>query len=164
MITQLYVFSPGSYVVADEWNANFRVLFKANVSHQEAIVDANSVIMFQGGDYTPIYNKVNSSRNSYAIAGNTLVPSVDCEYYKEFLGDDEQVTVAVSTGQLNGEARIVIKTPNNRTLTPLIFTYNGTQDDVVWLNGISQWYLAGVKFVFLLERNGKLYVKMIAME
>jgi hypothetical protein len=163
MITQLYVFSPGSYVVAEEWNANFRALLETNIAHEEAIVDANSIILFQGGDYSAVYARVDNEVNSF-LASNTILPKPDCEYYRDLQGADEQITVNVSTGQLNGEARIIIKTSNNRTLTPIVITYNGSQDDVVWPNGIAQWYLAGMKFVFLLERNGKLYVKMIATE
>ncbi len=164
MITQLYIFSPGSYVVADEWNANFRIILSTNLLHQEAIADAFQIVMFQGGDYSAIYNRIDNTTNSWEIPGSTVDVKPDCEYYKEFLGNDEQIAVPVSTGQLNGEARIVIKTISNRVLTPVVITYNGTQDNVVWENGIAQWYNAGMKFIFLLERNGKLYVKMIATE
>lgn len=163
MINQLYTFSVGQYVVADEWNANFDTLLEAGLLHEEAIDDANQAILFQGGDYTSVYNVINIMPNSYYIAGSAVVPTVDTEYYKE-INSGEELSVIVSTGQLNGEARIVIKTNSNRMLSPVVITYNGTTDDVVWQNGIAQWYSAGMKFIFLLERNGKLYVKMIATE
>jgi signal recognition particle subunit SRP54 len=38
MITELYTFSPSSYVVAEEWNGNFRVLYNTTLAHMEAIV------------------------------------------------------------------------------------------------------------------------------
>lgn len=161
MITQLYVFSPGSYVIAEEWNANFRVLKNVNLSHQEAITDAFQVVMFKGGDYTPIYNRVNNTTNSSAVIGNSFVVTVDNEYYKE-LGSGEQVVADV--GHINGEARIILKTAQNDSLPPLRINYIGGDANIVWPNGIAHWFLAGMKFVFLLERNNKLYVKMIATE
>jgi hypothetical protein len=163
MITQLYIFSPGSYVVADEWNANFRVLRSTNVLHQESIVDANNIILFQGGDYTDVYNRINNDPNSHVAESTIQNPMVDNEYYRVLQGG-EQLFVSVDPGTLNGETRIVVQTTQNNALPPVVITYGGTQDNVVWTNGIAQWYLAGVKFVFLLERNGKLYVKMIATE
>lgn len=161
MITQLYIFSPGSYVVADEWNANFRVLMNTNLAHQEAIIDANELVMFKGGDYTPIYNKVNAEYNSFAISGSSVSVTVDCEYYKD-LGSGEQIVVNV--GHINGEARIMLRTAQNDSLPPIRINYAGGDANIVWPNGIAYWFLAGMKIVFLLERNGKLYVKMLATE
>lgn len=163
MITQLYIFSPGSYVVADEWNANFRVLRDTNVLHQESIVDANNLILFQGGDYTAVYNRVNNEPNSRLAETTIQNPKVDNEYYRIIQGE-QQLFVTVAPGTLNGEARIVVQTTQNNVLPPVVITYGGSQDNVVWPNGIAQWYLAGMKFIFLLERSGKLYVKMIATE
>lgn len=161
MITELYVFSPGSYVVAEEWNANFRVLMNTNLLHQESIVDANATIMKKDGDYTPIFNIVNLRINSYAVPELTAQVSVDCEYYKS-LDSGEQLTIKV--GHINGEARVVIRTIENSVLKPIQINYDGGEENIVWVNGIAQWYLAGMKFIFLLERNNKLYVRMIATE
>ena len=72
MITQLYIFSPGSYVVADEWNANFRIILSTNLLHQEAITDAFQIVMFQGGDYSAIYNRIDNTTNSWEIPGSTV--------------------------------------------------------------------------------------------
>lgn len=161
MITQLYVFSPGSYVIAEEWNANFRVLMNTNLAHQEFIVDTADILMFQSGDYTQIYNVVNSRTNSQEVPGLSVQVLVDNEYRKSLTADQQLV---INVGRICGEARIIIQTAANSVLSPIRINYVGGDENVVWENGIAQWYLAGMKFVFLLERNGKLYVKMIATE
>ena len=161
MITQLYVFSPGSFVVAEEWNANFRVLLNTNLIHQESIVDASDVIMTTSDDYTQIYNAVNSKKNSQDAAGLSIQVLVDNEYRKSLSAGQQLVA---NVGRISGEARIILQTAQNDVLSPLQINYAGGNENVVWENGIAQWYAAGMKFVFLLERNGKLYVKMIATE
>jgi len=161
MITQLYIFSPGSYVVAEEWNANFRVLLNTNLVHQESIVDAGDIIMTTSDDYTQIYNAVNSKKNSQDVAGLSIQVLVDNEYRKSLSSGQKLVA---NVGRISGEARIILQTAQDDVLQPLQINYAGGSENVVWENGIAQWYAAGMKFVFLLERNGKLYVKMIATE
>lgn len=163
MITELYTFSPSSYVVAEEWNANFRVLYSANVLHQEAIVDANSKILFIGGDYSGIYSRLDNIPNSKFTDSVLQNPLVDYEYYTT-IQSGGQLFIQVDRGSLNGEARVLVKIQESSQLPPVIVTYGGTQDDVVWTGGLEQWYSAGMRFIFLLERDGKLYVKMIATE
>ncbi len=162
MITTLYTFSIGSYVVAYEWNANFTALNNAGIEHAGAIEDAQVGVMFPDSDPHALFSRIDAEPNSFNIAGTAQIIANDCEYYKS-LASGEDLTITVPSG-LKGQARIILKTVENRVLTPLIINYTGGNENIVWFNGLANWYKAGMKFVFLLERNGKLFVKMCATE
>lgn len=162
MIKTLYVFSPGSFVDAKEWNANFKVLYDGISAHIETIQSAQDAIAFTLADMTASFQVMDAQPNSFIIGGNSQVVQRDCEYYKS-LASGQDLNITVPRG-FNGEARIIIKTTNSRVLPPIIFDYAGGESNIVWYNGIAQWYNPGMKFVFICERGGKLFVKMIATE
>ena len=111
MITQLYTFSAGSYVVAEEWNANFRTLYKANLAHEESIVDMQTQVALSNGDLTELFSVINSQFNSFAIAGNSVTVAPECEYYKTLAGGQELI---IDLGNLSdAETRILINLLKN---------------------------------------------------
>ena len=116
MITQLYSFSPGSYVTAEEWNANFKVLDNTNKQHAEALDDAYENLAFPNGDLSQVYSRARVFANSFSIDGNTVVLSPQCEYYK-VLSSGQGLTINIPEG-FNSEARILIQTQENRSLLP----------------------------------------------
>ena len=93
MITQLYTFSTGSYVVADEWNANFRVLYNTSLSHQDAITDAKNTIAFPLSDLSGVFSAVKGQPNSSFIPGNTVVIAPEQEYYKTLASGQDRKSV-----------------------------------------------------------------------
>lgn len=159
MINSLYVFVAGSYVVADEWNSNFSAIGASNSDCADAIIDAYEVICFMDSDLTQVFNVIKATKDSTSIPGTSVVLSPNNEYYKS-LSNGTDLAVSIPSDFI-GEARIVIKTFNDRILAPIIFTYSG---DVVWNNGIADWYKAGTKFVFIYVINGIAYIKMLGTE
>lgn len=156
MITQLYTFSPGSYVVADEWNANFNVLQKTNIMHFEAINDAYAVLAFPDNDLSQLYAAVRNQPNSFNISGVSVNVTPQCEYYKELpSGDNLAITIP---NNFNSEARIVIKTNNDRTLLPFSVSYSGTTHISY---GEDNVFPAGIYFIMIYECNGIAQVKLI---
>lgn len=158
MITQLYTFSPGSYVVAEEWNANFRTIEKANVLHAEAIVDANAQIAFPNSDMTDLFAAVHNQPNSFAIPGNTVTVAVECEYYKT-LGSGQDLAINIPTG-LNGEARVLIRTQEDRSLLPFSVNYSGTSSINYGFYNYN-YFRAGYYYIMIYETNGVAQVKLI---
>ncbi|MCQ2574557.1 MAG: hypothetical protein MJ156_00430 [Alphaproteobacteria bacterium] len=157
MINQLYTFSGGSYVVADEWNANFSALQTSNVNCDQAITDANNIVAFPDSDLSQLYAALNAQLNSFQIPGTSVVVSAENEYWK-VLGDSQTLTISVPTG-MNGESRVVFKTGNDRSVRPITFSYSGT---INYIDDTNTWKKAGVKFVFLYETNNNLYVKLLS--
>ena len=158
MITQLYTFSPSSYVVADEWNANFRVLYKQNYEHQEAITDAQNMIAFPNSDLTAVFNAVKSKQNSFAIPGSTVTVATECEYYKT-LSSGEDLSINIPTG-LDGEARILIRTQEDRSLLPFSVNYSGTSSINYGFYNYD-YFRAGYYYIMIYENNGLAQVKLI---
>ena len=158
MITQLYTFSPGSYVVAEEWDANFRTLYNVNIAHLEAITDANSTIAFPDSDLTGVYSAVRSQLNSFAIPGNTVTVAPECEYYKT-LANGQDLVINIPTG-LNAEARVLIRIQDDRTLLPFSITYAGTTDINYGFYNYN-YFRSGYYYVMIYETNGVAQVKLI---
>ena len=158
MITQLYTFSVGSYVVADEWNANFNTLYNVNLAHEEAIIDAQNTIAFPDSDLTTVFNSVRGWANSFFIGGDTVMVAPQCEYYKT-LATDQDLTINIPTG-LNSEVRIVVQFPDTRPLAtpPIEFNYSGAK---TVNTGDMTEYEAGVYFVFIYETNGSAQIKIV---
>ena len=156
MIIQLYTFSPGSYVVAEEWNANFRTLYKSNVSHEEAIVDAQTLVAFPNSDMTDLFAAVNNQLNSFNIAGNavTLVP--ECEYYKT-LSSGQDFVINIPTG-FSANARVIFRLQEDRTLTPFTINYSGTIQESY---GLITKFTAGTYVLFIYETNGLAQIKAL---
>lgn len=156
MITQLYTFSPGSYVVAEEWNANFRTLYNVNVAHLEAITDANSTIAFPNSDLTDVFNAVRSQLNSFAIPGNTVTVAPECEYYKT-LANGQDLVINIPQG-LNSEARVLIMIQENRSLLPFSVNYSGTKIINHYNNYV---FRPGYYYIMIYETNNVAQVKLI---
>ena len=156
MITELYTFSPSSYVVAEEWNANFRVLYQTTLAHMEAIVDAQATIAFPNSDLTDVYNAVRSQLNSFAIPGNTVTVAPECEYYKT-LANGQDLVINIPMG-LNAEARVLIRIQDDRSLLPFSVNYDGT----VIVNHYNNFvFRSGYYYVMIYETNGVAQVKLI---
>lgn len=155
MITQLYTFSAGSYVVAEEWNANFRTLYNANVAHEEAITDAYAQIAFPTSNLSDLFSAVNSQLNSFAIAGNSVTVAPECEYYKT-LSSGEDLVINIPAG-LSGEARVLIRIQEDRPLKPFTINYSGTKQESL---GTLATFPAGIYMLFIFETNGLAQIKV----
>lgn len=156
MITQLYTFAPGSYVVADEWNANFRTIYNVNIAHYEAIQDAYTSLAFLNGDLSGVYTAVRSQPDSFLINGTIVTVSPECEYYK-ILNNGEDLVINVPTG-LNAETRILIQIQEDRSLLPFVVNYNGTLIVNHYNNNV---FWAGYYYIMIYETNGLAQVKLI---
>ena len=156
MINQLYTFTVGTYVVADEWNANFKALANSNTDCVQAIEDAEVSVAFPDDDLTQLFNAVRKKPNSFAIAGSTVIVQPECEYYKA-LADGEDLAIQIPTG-LNAEARIAIYLPSERSLLPFSVLYDGktTINDGGYI-----YFRAGYYFILIYETNGLAQVKLI---
>lgn len=157
MINQLYTFSGGSYVVADDWNANFGALNTSNENCGEAIEDAQDALAFPNSDLSSLFAALNSQLNSFHIPSNSITVEAQCEYYRT-LNETQVLTVTVPAG-MKSEARIIFSVPNDRITRPIQFNYTGT---VNYQEDITAWNTAGTKFVFLYETNSNLYVKLLS--
>lgn len=158
MITELYVFTPSSYVVADEWNANFRVLDQANVLHAESVTDAYNKVAFPNSDLTGVFNSVKSRSNSYLIEGDSVKVSPEYEYYK-VLSSDEDLNITIPTNTC-ANVRIVFSIPEDRALAlpPFTIKYTGTKIENI---GDITEYKAGTYFMFIYETNGVAQIKLV---
>ena len=156
MITQLYTFSVGSYVVADEWNANFNTLYNVNLAHEEAIIDAQNTIAFPNSDLTTVFNSVRGWANSFFISGDTVMVAPQCEYYKT-LATDQDLTINIPTG-LNSEVRVLIQLTNDRSLRPFTVNYNGT---TIINDYDNNNFLAGFYYILIYETNNTAMIKVI---
>lgn len=156
MITQLYTFSVGSYVVADEWNANFNTLYNVNLAHEEAIIDAQNTIAFPDSDLTTVFNSVRGWANSFFIGGDTVVVAPQCEYYKT-LATAQDLAINIPTG-LNSEVRVLIQLTNDRSLRPFTVNYNGT---TIINDYDNNNFLAGFYYIMIYESNNTAMIKVI---
>ena len=156
MINKLYSFTFGTFVVADEWNANFKALANSNADCVKAIEDAKVSIAFPDNDLTQLFNAVRKNPNSFAIAGSTVIVQPECEYYKA-LTDGEDLAIQIPTG-LNAEARVIIRTSDNRSLLPFTVLYSG---DTNITYGEDMVFPAGVYYIMIYETAGQAQVKLI---
>lgn len=156
MINQLYTFSIGSYVVADEWNANFRVIDESNKDCESAIEDAEDAVAFPTDDLTLLFNSVKNKQNSFAIAGNNVVISPQSEYYKTLAnGSDLNITIP---DDFSSEARIILKTQNDRTLLPFTVSYGG-ETNIRY--GLDLVFPAGLYYIMIYAINGVAQIKLL---
>lgn len=156
MITQLYTFTVGSFVVADEWNANFRTIYNTNIAHYEAIQDAYNTLAFLNSDLSDVYAAVRSQPNCFEISGTAVTVAPECEYFK-VLGSGEDLVINVPTG-LNAESRILLQIQEDRSLLPIAVNYAGTLI-VSHYNDVG--YDSGYYYVMIYETNGVAQVKLI---
>lgn len=161
MITQLYTFSPSSFVLADEWNANFSVLNKSTIEHLQWIQDAYNDIAFPNSDLTNIFNAVYNYINSRSFTGTSLhITSPNVEYWNGTAITTGQ-QLAINVEKINGEARILFKTTGTRTQDAIAITYAGGSGNINYISNSDVWKPAGVKAVFLYETNNKLNVRLV---
>lgn len=159
MINSLYIFSTGSYVVADEWNANFKVLAKSNNDCTEAISDAEVSVSFPDGDLSELFAALKRQPNSSEIPGNIVLVAPENEYYKS-LGSGEDLTIQIPEG-LNSEVRIIIHITDDRALLPFSVAYSG-ETHISY--GEDMVFNAGTYFILIYETNGHAFVKLIWTE
>ena len=158
MINKLYTFSLGTYVVAEEWNANFDAINKSNIECANAIKDAEVSVAFPDDDLTQLFNAVRKRPNSFKIAGNKpyVLVQPECEYYRELL-DAEDLAIEIPYG-LSSEARIAIKISDNRKLLPFSVSYSG---DTNITYGEDMVFPAGIYYIMIYETAGQAQVKLI---
>lgn len=156
MINQLYTFSSGSNIVADEWNVNFSIIDKSNTDCAVAIIDANDSIAFSDGDLTGVYSAVRAKNNSFLIPDYAVTISPECEYYKS-LANGSDLAITIPDG-FNSESRIAIRILNNRTLLPFSILYSGN----LTINyGEYAIFAAGYYYIMIYESNNNAIVKLI---
>lgn len=156
MINQLYTFTVGTYVVADEWNANFKALANSNADCVQAIADAEVSVVFPDDDLTQLFNVVRKKPNSFAIPGDTVTVAPECEYYKT-LANGQDLAIQIPTG-LNAEARVLIRIQEDRSLLPFSVNYDGIAN----VNyGLYNVFNSGYYYVMIYETNGVAQVKLI---
>ena len=170
MILNLYNFSVGSYVVAEEWNSNFRVLHDYCVAHAETLVDAYQVLAFPNSDLSDIFTAV---RNFPNVADNQPYNGVDVqrnkEYYVRTLGNQQQVKINIPLG-MEGECRVIFNLPQLMTSNPpILVEYNGvivaprdTSANCYVNTGFYSYYNPGMYYVMIHEQNGKAQVKLVS--
>lgn len=174
MITQLYEFSVGSYVVAEEWNANFRVLKDFCVEHTLSIADAYNSVAFSNSDLTQVFNKIrgwaNVLTNQPYNAQNGLILDRNKEFYIQALPEQQQVHLQIPTN-MNGECRVIFTLPELMTSdAPILIYYKGAAvttlrdkvGDCYIDAGAYPYYNAGLYYVMIHELNGKAQVKLIS--
>ncbi|MBO7733680.1 MAG: hypothetical protein J6S67_14040 [Methanobrevibacter sp.] len=158
MITQLYTFSPGSYVAAEEWNANFKVLYNTNLAHEESLSDAYDELAFPDSDFSQIVVRAKAFQNSWLITGNTVTVAAGQEYYK-VLSSAQDLTINIPSSGLNAEARVLIQLKENRSLLPFSVNYSG---GTVTINHYNNYvFRPGYYYIMIYETNKVAQVKLI---
>lgn len=161
MILELYTFSPSSYVVAEEWNANFNVLYTETYSHSESIVDAFQNVAFSWSDLTEIYDSVRGRQNSWGFATtNDVYIKPEQEYYKT-LSSTDRVNIHIPDG-MNAEARILIYLQQPRNVIPFMVAsdYHGTVK-ITYGTYSYNYFRAGYYYIMIYETNGLAQLKLI---
>lgn len=158
MITELYNFAPGSYVVADEWNGNFSALYKINVAHEETIQDCYDIYAFPYSDLTDVFNAVNNKPNSHFVEGNSITVHAEQEYYKT-LASGQNINITIPTN-MNGECRVLIQIQELRTILPFVINYSGTSIINYGFYNYN-YFRAGYYYIMIHEMNGIAQVKLI---
>lgn len=156
MINQMYIFTVGANVVAEEWNANFNVLRNSNEECLKAVEDAQNELAFPDSDLSGVHDALRARPNSFEIPTDTVIVQPECEHYK-VLSSGQDLKIQIPKG-FNSQARILIKVPDERSLIPVSVLYNGTH---TISTGGQQTYKSGYYFVFVLEMNNTAYVKLV---
>lgn len=157
MINQLYIFTVGTNVIADEWNANFKALQDSNEQCLQAVTDAKEALAFENGDLSGVYSALRAKPNSFEIPTDTVIVQPECEYYKS-LSDGQDLNIEIPKG-FQSQARIVINISDNRNLEPINILYDG---EYILSTGGQKSYNSGYYFVFIYETNNTAYVKLIS--
>lgn len=162
MIYELYSFSPGTIVVADEWNSNFAVLNNNAIAQEEAIIDGNNDLALKSGDLSSVYARANTQPNSYIITGLSFnVTSPNQEFWLgNELTSSQQLNINVQ--KIKGEVRILFKTDGSiRDFSPIVLTYAGGAEAIDFIEDNRMWSNNKTKVLFLYEMNDRLNVRMV---
>ena len=153
MINQLYTFTVGTYVVADEWNSNFKALANSNADCVQAIEDAEVSVAFPDDDLDSVFSAVRNKQNSWGITGDTVDVLAGQEYYGALTGT-QQLTLVIPRN-MNGEARVAVRVDQERSQR--FFEAPGAFID----DGGFDKFRAGHYFILIYETNGLAQVKLI---
>lgn len=157
MINQLYTFTVGTYVVADEWNANFKVLANSNADCVQAIEDAEVSVAFPDDDLTQLFNAVRKKPDSEGFSSTeqsiTLNIAAGKEYYGTLTGTQD-LFLSIPKN-MNGEARVAVMVAQERSLR--FFDAPGA----IINDGGFDKFRAGYYFILIYETNGLAQVKLI---
>lgn len=162
MIYELYSFSPGTFVVADEWNSNFTVLNNNANVQEEAIIDGNNELALKSGDLSGVYARTNAQPNSTIISGLSFnVTSPNQEFWLgNDLAPDQQLNINVQ--KIKGEVRILFKTDGNiRDFSPINLTYAGGSEAIDFIEDSRTWSNNKTKVLFLYEMNDRLNARIV---
>lgn len=157
MIIELYTFSPGSFVVAEEWNANFKALYNVSIQHEESIQTDRETIAFPNSDLTQVYNAVRSAVNSWPIDGNSIIVGVEQEFYQVLY---QNLSITIPQG-MNGECRVLIYLPQDWNQKFYNINYSGTVIEYMdgYYNGLT--LPSGYYYIMIHESNNVAQVKLI---
>lgn len=160
MITELYTFSTNSFVVAEEWNANFKTLYSVAGQHEEAINIGRETIAFPDSDFTTLFAAINSQPNSHSIEGDRIVVGTEQEYYGTlYSGQSLQIQIPK---EMNGEARVLIYLTQDVTQKFFNIAYDGT----TVIEYLDNYYdgltiPSGYYYIMIYEGNDIAQVKLI---
>ena len=167
----------GSFVVAEEWNSNFRVLRTFCEEHTLSIDDAYQTMAFPDSDLTYVFSSirrtdVNVKMNQPYIS---FIVDRNKEYYvgspnnPNVLPAQTPVNITIREG-LEGECRVIFKLPELMTLEPPIkIKYKGvivqpkdSSADCYVNTGYYNYFNPGLYYVMIHEQNGKAQVKLVS--
>lgn len=158
MINQLYTFTVGTYVVADEWNANFKALANSNADCVQAIEDTEVSVAFPDDDLTQLFNAVRKRPDSEAFTSTeqsiTLNMVAGKEYYGILTGTQD-LFLSIPRN-MNGEARVAVRVDQERDLR-----FFETTEGAIINDGGFDKFRAGYYFILIYETNGLAQVKLI---
>lgn len=161
MIVELYTFSTDSFVVAEEWNANFKTLYSFSIQHEEAINMSYNTVAFPDSDLTRVFSVAKTKQNSWSLEDtNQVFVEPEQEYYKTLLsGQDLIINIKKN---MNGEARILVKTSEDLSQKFFTINYNGNtiieHQDNYYNNLVLR---AGYYYIMIHESNNVAQVKLI---
>ena len=160
MITELYTFSTDSFVVAEEWNANFKTLYSVSGQHEESINIGRETIAFPDSDFTQLFSVIKTQPNSHSIENNSIVVGTEQEYYGTlYSGQDLQIHIPKD---MNGEARVLVYLTQDTTLKFFNITYDGTTVIEYADNRYDTlWFPSGYYYIMIYEGNDIAQVKLI---
>ena len=177
MITQLYSFSIGSFVVAEEWNSNFRVLHDYCVDHTLAVDDAYQTLSFPDSDLSYVFSSIRRTDTNVRMNQPYISFIVDRnkEYYigsaanPDILPPQTPVNITIREG-MEGECRVIFRIPELMTLEPpikikyknVIVQPKDPNADCYVNTGYYDYFNPGLYYVMIHEQNGKAQVKLIS--
>lgn len=160
MIEKLNVFSAGTFVNCNDWNANFRTLNNYANYCTTYIGDAEQSIATETDDMTYIFSAIKTFRNSTPVVNNVISRvEPENEYYTTLLRSTDHLVINVPKG-INACARFIFKINNRYELSdaPFIISYDGETTINV---GELQSYESGTYMLFLYESKNQCIIKLM---